>query len=44
MNSYIQYAIVFLIFAVALYYVWTRVLFKKPSKASNCSTGCGKCG
>jgi len=38
MNSFLEYAIVFLIIAVSVYYVWTRVLFKKSSK---CSTGCG---
>lgn len=41
MTSWLEYAIVFIIVAVAVYYVWTRVLFKK---SSNCSSGCGKCG
>ena len=41
MSSWLEYAIVFIIVAVAVYYVWTRVLFKK---SSSCSSGCGKCG
>ena len=41
MNSWLEYAIVFIIVATAIYYVWTRVLFKK---SSGCKSGCGKCG
>ena len=39
MSETVQYIIVALIILVSLYYVWTRVLFKKKSKCS----GCDKC-
>lgn len=41
MSHFVEYGLVFIIIALALYYVWTRVLSKK---SSSCASGCGKCG
>ncbi|WP_414706978.1 FeoB-associated Cys-rich membrane protein [Psychrobacter sp. UBA3962] len=41
MSHFVEYSVVFFIIALAVYYTWTRVLFKK---SKSCSSGCGKCG
>ncbi|WP_394211474.1 FeoB-associated Cys-rich membrane protein [Psychrobacter piscatorii] len=39
MNTWLEYLIVFIIVAISVYYVWTKIIFKK---SRGCS-GCNKC-